>query len=157
MTLPGGLSGRVTAVDADVAVVAVESPFGRTLTRVPFGRPVEVAGRATTLAVAPRVTRAGRGVFGPGGAPAGSGRLVDVGGEEGQVDQDLLGALKAWRTRTAQATNSPAFLIFHDRTLEAMAARKPASVRELGAIPGVGPAKLERFADDLLELVDAHP
>jgi superfamily II DNA helicase RecQ len=73
------------------------------------------------------------------------------------VDAALFEALRAWRTRTAAATNSPAFLIFHDRTLEAIAARKPGSVRELGAIPGVGPAKLERFADDLLELVERHP
>jgi hypothetical protein len=146
VTLPGGLAGRVTAVDGAVAVVAVDGPAGPVVTRVPFGRPVEVAGRSTTLAAAPRVTRAG----------AGAGRLVDVGGDDGPADPALLEALKAWRTRTAQATNSPAFLIFHDRTLEAVAARKPGSVRELGAIPGIGPAKLERFADDLLELVDAH-
>ncbi|MEX1178890.1 MAG: HRDC domain-containing protein [Nitriliruptor sp.] len=157
VTLPGGLGGRVTAIDGTVAVVTIDSPLGQVVTRVPFGRPVQVAGRATTLAPAPKVTRAGGGAIAPGGRTTGSGRLVDVGGEEGPVDQDLLVALKAWRTRTAQATNSPAFLIFHDRTLEAVAARKPGSVRELGAIPGVGPAKLERFADDLLELVDAHP
>jgi hypothetical protein len=144
--LPGGLDGRITAVDGAVAVVAVASQLGQVVTRVPFGRPVEVAGKATTLAAAPRVTR-------PGTA---AGRLVDVGGDDGPADPALLEALKAWRTRTAAATNSPAFLIFHDRTLEAVAVRKPASVRELGAIPGIGPAKLERFGDDLLELVDAH-
>lgn len=144
--LPGGLDGRITAVHGAVAVVAVASPFGEVVTRVPFGRPVEVAGKPTTLAAAPRVTRAGTT----------AGRLVDVGGDDGPADPALLEALKAWRTRTAAATNSPAFLIFHDRTLEAVAARKPASVRELGAIPGIGPAKLERFSDDLLELVDAH-
>jgi hypothetical protein len=146
LTLPGGLAGRIVAIEGAVAVVAVDAPVGEVVTRVPFGRPVEVAGEATTLGAAPRVTRAG--------AP--TGRLVDVGGDDGPTDPALLEALKAWRTRTAQATNSPAFLIFHDRTLEAVAARKPSSVRELGAIPGIGPAKLERFADDLLELVDAH-
>jgi hypothetical protein len=145
--LPGGLAGRVVAVDGAVAVIAVRSELGPVTTRVPFGRPVTVDGRATTLAAAPRVTRAG----------GGTGRLVDVGGDDGPADPALLEALRAWRTRTAAATNSPAFLIFHDRTLEAVAARKPGSVRELGAIPGIGPAKLERFAEDLLELVDAHP
>jgi hypothetical protein len=153
VTLPGGLEGRVVEVDGPVAVVAVDGALGRVLTRVPFGRPVEVAGRGTTLAPAPRVTRPGAGYAGRG---SGAGRLVDV-AADGPADPALLEALKAWRTRTAKATNSPAFLVFNDRTLEAVAARKPVSVRELSAIPGVGPAKLERYGDDLLELVDAHP
>jgi hypothetical protein len=148
VTLPGGLEGRIVEVDGPVAVVTVDAGLDRVSTRVPFGRPVEVAGRRTTLAAAPRVTRVGPG----GRTPS---RLVDV-GADGPADPALLEALKAWRTRTARATNSPAFLVFNDRTLEAVAARKPASVRELSAIPGIGPAKLERYGDDLLELVDAH-
>jgi hypothetical protein len=159
VVLPGGLTGRIVEVDGAVALVTVEVAGEPLTTRVGFGRPVEVAGRATTLAAAPRTTRAGAaagrtGALGGGGRSAG--RLVDVGGDDGPVDEALFEALRAWRTRTAAATNSPAFLIFHDRTLEAIAARKPGSVRELGAIPGVGPAKLERFADDLLELVERH-
>ncbi|MTV24795.1 ATP-dependent DNA helicase UvrD2 [Nitriliruptoraceae bacterium ZYF776] len=148
VALPGGLSGRIVEVDGDVAVVAADSPVGELVTRVPFGAPVRVADRATSLAAKPKVTTT------RGATPAG-GRLLDV-ADDGPADPALLEALKAWRTRTAQATNSPAFLVFHDRTLTAIAARKPGSVRELGAIPGVGPAKLERYADDLLELLDAH-
>jgi hypothetical protein len=140
VTLPGGLDGRITAIDGAIAVVAVTSPLGEVTTRVPFGRPVVVDGRRTTLAAAPRTTR--------------TGRLVDI--SAGPTDPELFEALKAWRARTAAASNQPAFLVFHDRTLENVASRKPTTVRELGAIPGVGPAKLERYADELLELVDQH-
>jgi hypothetical protein len=144
VTLPGGLDGVVTEVAGTVAVVAVTSPFGGTTSRVPFGRPVRVEGRETTLAAAPKVTRAGTA----------GGRLLDVGGDDGPADPALFEDLRSWRARTAAASNVPAFLVFHDRTLETIAARKPTSVRELGAIPGIGPAKLERYGDELLALVD---
>jgi hypothetical protein len=148
--LPGGIGGRVVEVDGPVAVVAVDGPDGPLRIRVALGRPVVVAGEATTLVRAPKVTRTG------GAARPGDGRLVDVGGDDGPVDEELFEALKAWRTRTAAATNSPAYLVFNNATLETIAARKPTTERELVAVPGVGPTKLDRYGDDLLELVDAH-
>ena len=44
----------------------------------------------------------------------------------------------------------PAYLVFHNSTLEEIAARRPTSLDELGAVPGVGPAKLERYGEGVL-------
>ena len=47
----------------------------------------------------------------------------------------------------------PAYVVFHDRTLAEIAARKPGDRTDLATISGVGPAKLERYADEILEIV----
>ena len=47
----------------------------------------------------------------------------------------------------------PAYVVFHDRTLAEIADRKPRDSADLAAISGVGPAKLERYADEILEIV----
>jgi DNA helicase-2/ATP-dependent DNA helicase PcrA len=60
-------------------------------------------------------------------------------------------ALKAWRLVRAREDDVPAYLVFHNSTLEEIAARKPRSMDELAAIPGVGPAKLERYGEGVLE------
>jgi DNA helicase-2/ATP-dependent DNA helicase PcrA len=63
--------------------------------------------------------------------------------------------LKAWRLARARAEEIPAYLIFHNSTLAEIAARRPRSLAELAAVPGVGPAKLERYGEDVLAaLVD---
>ena len=59
-------------------------------------------------------------------------------------------ALKAWRLARARADEIPAYVVFHNATLEEIAARRPASLAELAAVPGVGPAKLERYGEDVL-------
>ena len=45
----------------------------------------------------------------------------------------------------------PAYVVFHDATLVEIVRRSPESRGELAAVPGVGPAKLERYADEVLE------
>ncbi|OWY58935.1 hypothetical protein B7486_77280, partial [cyanobacterium TDX16] len=45
------------------------------------------------------------------------------------------------------------FVVFHDRTLEALAAARPTDRDSLLAVPGVGPAKVEQYGEDLLALV----
>lgn len=69
------------------------------------------------------------------------------------ADQGLVDRLKAWRLAEANAASMPAFVIFTDATLMAIAERQPASLAELSAIPGVGPAKLERYGQALLTLL----
>jgi superfamily II DNA helicase RecQ len=49
----------------------------------------------------------------------------------------------------------PAFHVFHNRVLAAIASARPRSRAELAAISGVGPAKLERYGNDVLEVVAA--
>ncbi len=59
-------------------------------------------------------------------------------------------ALKAWRLARSREDDVPAYLVFHNSTLEEIAARKPRSLDELAAVPGVGPAKLERYGEGVL-------
>jgi ATP-dependent DNA helicase RecQ len=71
-------------------------------------------------------------------------------------DDPLLLDLKALRTRLAKEEGVPAYVIFSDRSLIDMAARRPVTVRAFGEIHGVGQAKLDRYADAFLEVVKAH-
>jgi DNA helicase-2/ATP-dependent DNA helicase PcrA len=59
-------------------------------------------------------------------------------------------ALKEWRLARARAEEVPAYVVFNDRTLAEIVAREPRTLAELAAVPGIGPAKLERFGSDLL-------
>jgi DNA helicase-2/ATP-dependent DNA helicase PcrA len=72
------------------------------------------------------------------------------------ADDALLGALQQWRRRLAQASGVPAYVIFPDSTLRAVAAARPVTRDALLALPGVGPVKLERHGSAVLELVRAH-
>ena len=67
----------------------------------------------------------------------------------------LYEALAAWRRRRASGAGVPAYHVFANRTLAAIAEAKPRSREELLALPGVGPAKLERYGEEVLELVAA--
>jgi DNA helicase-2/ATP-dependent DNA helicase PcrA len=59
-------------------------------------------------------------------------------------------ALKRWRLQRAKADEIPAYVVFHNSTLAEIAARRPTTISELASVPGVGPAKLERYGRDLL-------
>ncbi|MGG5260060.1 ATP-dependent DNA helicase UvrD2 [Phycicoccus avicenniae] len=69
------------------------------------------------------------------------------------MDEQLFEELRAWRLETARELDVPAFVVFTDATLTAIAEREPADTRELSRITGVGPAKLERFGAPVLEIV----
>lgn len=71
------------------------------------------------------------------------------------VDEVLLGRLKQWRIEVSQEQRVPAYVVFTDATLEAIAERRPASERELLAIAGVGRTKLERYGPAVLDLCAA--
>jgi ATP-dependent DNA helicase RecQ len=71
-------------------------------------------------------------------------------------DDPLLLALKALRTRLAKEEGVPAYVIFSDRSLMDMTAKRPTSVRAFGEIHGVGQAKLDRYADAFLEVMKEH-
>jgi DNA helicase-2/ATP-dependent DNA helicase PcrA len=64
-------------------------------------------------------------------------------------------ALKAWRLERAKADEVPAYVVFHNSTLEEIALRSPRSRADLAAVPGVGPAKLQRYADEVLAVLSA--
>lgn len=63
-------------------------------------------------------------------------------------------ALRAWRTETARRDKVPPYVVLSDAHLEGIAAA-PTSLRELARCKGIGPAKLEKYGDDLLAVIDA--
>ncbi len=67
----------------------------------------------------------------------------------------LFDRLKRWRLERAKADGVPAYVVFHDATLAAIAEARPRDRADLAAISGVGPAKLERYADEVLGIVRA--
>ena len=71
------------------------------------------------------------------------------------ADPDLVTALKAWRSQTARAAGMPAYVIFHDTTLAALAEAMPRTEAELLRVPGVGPVKVERYGESLLRVLAA--
>jgi DNA helicase II / ATP-dependent DNA helicase PcrA len=73
-----------------------------------------------------------------------------------QPDPEVLAALTSWRARAARAAAVPAYVIFHDTTLAALAELRPHDRESLLAVPGLGPLKVERYGHDLLALVAEH-
>jgi len=69
------------------------------------------------------------------------------------ADPDLFERLRRWRAEVARRDGVPAYVIFHDRTLTALAARRPVTLADLETVPGVGPAKLARYGPDLLQVL----
>jgi DNA helicase-2/ATP-dependent DNA helicase PcrA len=65
----------------------------------------------------------------------------------------LSNALRAWRTARARADAVAPFIVFHDATIEAIAARRPRSIEELRRVQGVGPTKLDRYGEEIIEVV----
>jgi DNA helicase-2/ATP-dependent DNA helicase PcrA len=72
-----------------------------------------------------------------------------------EPDDPLYAALKRWRLQRATADDLPAYVVFHNSTLAEIAGRRPRDLSELGVVPGVGPAKLERYGADVLRVVAA--
>jgi DNA helicase-2/ATP-dependent DNA helicase PcrA len=68
-----------------------------------------------------------------------------------EPDDPTYVALKKWRLERSKADEIPAYVVFHNSTLAEIAARQPKTIAELSSVPGVGPAKLERYGRDLLE------
>jgi ATP-dependent DNA helicase RecQ len=62
-------------------------------------------------------------------------------------------ALKAWRAGVARQHNLPAYVIFHDSTLAAIAQKAPRNLSALQSISGIGAKKLEAYASEVLEIV----
>ena len=72
-------------------------------------------------------------------------------------DDALFEQLRAWRVARAAEEKVPAYVVFTDLTLQAIAEVRPADPTALLRISGVGPAKVDKYGDDVLELVAAGP
>lgn len=71
-------------------------------------------------------------------------------------DEALFEALRSWRSTRAKAAKVPAFVIFSDATLVAVAGSRPRTKAQLMALPGIGPVKVERHGDELLDVITEH-
>jgi ATP-dependent DNA helicase RecQ len=67
--------------------------------------------------------------------------------------QARFAALKQWRAEVARAHNLPAYVIFHDATLAAIAALAPSTLRDLQGVSGLGAKKLEAYGEEVLRVV----
>jgi DNA helicase-2/ATP-dependent DNA helicase PcrA len=67
-------------------------------------------------------------------------------------DDPLFRRLREWRLDTAREQSVPAYVVFSDATLQAIADTRPGSRAELAGIPGIGAVKLDRYGAAVLEL-----
>jgi ATP-dependent DNA helicase RecQ len=81
-------------------------------------------------------------------APAGS-----VAAGLNDSGQARFAALKAWRAEVARSHNLPAYVIFHDATLAAIAALAPTSVEQLEGVSGIGERKLEAYGEEVIRVL----
>lgn len=92
-------------------------------------------------------------------APSGSGGAANTGLALDDSGQALYERLKSWRLDVARSEAVPAYVVFANSTLAQISAARPGDHAALAAISGVGPAKLERYGDQVLAVVagDATP
>lgn len=83
----------------------------------------------------------------------GRGRVARGGPLTGEFDAGLYDRLASWRSGVAVDAGLPAFTVLVDRTLEAIAELRPATLPELAAIKGMGPAKLAQYGATILAIV----
>ncbi|HEU0301260.1 MAG TPA: RecQ family ATP-dependent DNA helicase [Longimicrobium sp.] len=72
------------------------------------------------------------------------------------AQREVYGRLRELRTRLAKEQELPAYCVFADRTLVELAKRHPTSKAEMRQVPGVGPAKIEKYGDAFLEVLRAE-
>ncbi|MGN3959506.1 ATP-dependent DNA helicase UvrD2 [Streptomyces sp. WAC8370] len=83
---------------------------------------------------------------------AGEMKLMRCEGCPSDMDEGVYERLRAWRAVQAERSGQPAFCVFTDKTLMAIAESVPEDERELARIPGVGMRKLNRFGSDVLAI-----
>ena len=146
----------VTRASVDAVVLAdaaAPSPFCDELFTAAPAREADDAGS---------VRQIGRGSRVGGRSAATVGRLSSKapspalrGGERTPQAEAAMSALRAWRSETARRDKVPAYVVFSDAYLEGIAEAFPASLRELARCKGIGPAKLEKYGDDVLAVLEA--
>ena len=129
------LAGGVIAAQGDYGVLVVGERAGEVLrgeTAVPLRR--DVLGRSGG---ASRVRKA-----------AASDTLADG-------DRDLFEALRTWRAGVSKEQGVPAYIVFGDATLRALAEQRPTSMTDLDGVTGIGAKKREAYGEAVLEVIAA--
>jgi len=104
-----------------------------------------VGKKSGSLPFASKQKPAKKSVAAPSAAPA----QLSPAGEELEL------ALKAWRSPVAKKMGVPPFMVLHDRTLHAIAHARPATPNQLQEISGMGPAKVDKYGEQILEVCNA--
>ena len=91
-----------------------------------------------------------------GGSSKSSGRKTDPAASlENDADKDLFATLKALRMSIAKENGVPPYVVFHDKTLIDMAAKRPSDLEAIGQVHGVGQSKLDKYGTAFLEAIAA--
>jgi len=111
----------------------------------------ELDGSAPRQAARPAGRRAAPAAAAPARRTATAARRTepDLDGEDLVVFEEL----RRWRAEVAKRQGGPAFIVFGDASLAEIAKRRPADLRALSKVKGVGPSKLDAYGDDVLEVV----
>ena len=75
---------------------------------------------------------------------------VGIGDREGQA---IIAELKRWRKRKAEDMNIPPYMIFSDKTLQDLAAKKPQTKSDLYKVSGMGTHKVEEYGSAILNII----
>ena len=110
-----------------------------------------LAARSAAALDVPPAARGGKKARRKGKAPAAA---IDT--TSAPAHPELFEALRAWRTEQAAAQGVPAYHLFSQKTLYALAAAAPKTQADLSNIHGIGPKKLAQYGDALLDLVKRH-
>ena len=103
------------------------------------------------------ITAAGREALAGKTAPSLTLPAESTNVRSGDVPPATLDRLRHWRLETARAAGVPAYVVFHDATLAAIASARPTSLAELLRVSGVGESKLRKYGDEVLEVLRAAP
>jgi ATP-dependent DNA helicase RecQ len=88
-------------------------------------------------------------------APRGERGAAAPAQELAEEGRERFEALRSWRLEQARTQGVPPYVVFHDRTLIEIASRQPTTLMELGTVTGVGQAKLERYGEAVLQVLQA--
>jgi ATP-dependent DNA helicase RecQ len=149
--------GRWIDAAVGAGLLALSDDIYRTLSLTRHGRDV-MAGRSTDAELTlpeparPRPARV-RKTKTAKAADLAQARSEPGSEEAAETDHALLATLKLWRRREAAERAIPPYVVFHDRTLAAIAALRPRSLDALAEVPGIGPAKLAAYGKSLLALI----
>lgn len=130
------------AVDAQAYHTLALTPASRAVLR--GEQPVRLRESATQMAPG------ARGSSGRSAARTRERRVPAVAAALDHAGQARFEALKAWRAEVARAHNLPAYVIIHDATLAAIAARAPRTLADLHGISGLGEKKLEAHGEEVV-------
>ncbi len=168
--MPHRLSHGRAAIEEERRVfhVAITRGIGQVVVLADASRPSPFLGELDRDATAdelakPEVDVVERGAAAAVQSATGRQRSAGSGAKRGPIHADggpestrVEAALRDWRRDRSHADGVPAYVVLNDRHLVGIAERLPSDRRALSACPGIGPAKLDAYGDDLLELVRSH-